>query len=213
MTATRSSKEETRLRIMTKADQLFRQYGFMKTTVADIADELQMSTANIYKFFPSRNAILESCAERNIATLKGTLAGIVAMGGSSMDRLSRCVLSIFDFHKELLQNERQIFKLVVTAVEEGWPCIRDYDAFLLETFRRLIIEGVETGEFRPTEAAETAQAALDCLSIALHPHIRYGHVHDSNEESVRAQLRFVAKALHRAEAASLQPLTEPILSH
>jgi AcrR family transcriptional regulator len=101
---------------MTKADELFRQYGFMKTTVADIADELGMSTANIYKFFPSRNAILESCAERNIATLKGKLTEIVALGGASMDRLSQCVLSIFDFHKELLQNERQIFKLVVTAV-------------------------------------------------------------------------------------------------
>ncbi|GAT35343.1 DNA-binding transcriptional regulator, AcrR family [Terrimicrobium sacchariphilum] len=198
---------------MTKADQLFRQYGFMKTTVADIADELQMSTANIYKFFPSRNAILESCAERNIATLKAKLAGIVAIGGGSMDRLSQCVLSIFDFHKELLQNERQIFKLVVTAVEEGWPCIRDYDTFLQETFRQLIVQGVETGEFRQTDAAETAQAVLDCLSIALHPHIRYGHVHDSNEESVRAQLRFVAKALRRSEETTAQSLSEPLISH
>lgn len=181
---------------MTKADELFRQYGFMKTTVADIADGLGMSTANIYKFFPSRNAILESCAERNIATLKGKLTEIVASGGGSMDRLSRCVLSIFDFHKELLQNERQIFKLVVTAVEEGWPCIRDYDAFLQETFHQLVVEGMNSGEFRSTDATETAKALLDCLSVALHPHIRYGHVHDSDEESVQAQLRFVAKALH-----------------
>jgi len=196
MISTRSTKEETRLRIMMKADELFRQYGFMKTTVADIATELKMSTANIYKFFPSRNAIVESCAERNIASLERGLTEIVAEGGSSMERLSRCVLSIFEFHKELLQNERQIFKLVVTAVEEGWPCIRNYDAFLLATFRQLIVEGVQTGEFRPTEADETAQAVLDCLSVALHPHIRYGHVHDSNEESVHAQLRFVAKALH-----------------
>lgn len=196
MTHRRPTREETRQRILQKAGELFRQYGFGKTTVADIAGELGMSTANIYKFFPSRNAILESCAERNIATLKGKLTEIVASGGGSMDRLSRCVLSIFDFHKELLQNERQIFKLVVTAVEEGWPCIRDYDAFLQETFHQLVVEGMNSGEFRSTDATETAKALLDCLSVALHPHIRYGHVHDSDEESVQAQLRFVAKALH-----------------
>jgi AcrR family transcriptional regulator len=50
----RLTREETRERIMVKADELFRQYGFIKTTVADIAAELAMSPANIYKFFSSR---------------------------------------------------------------------------------------------------------------------------------------------------------------
>ncbi len=195
MTAIRTSKEDTRLRIMTTADQLFREYGFIKTTIADIAQELGMSTANIYKFFPSRNALVEACAERNIAALKDKLTEVVASGGGSMERLSRCVLSIFHFHTAMLRNERQTFKLVATAVEEVWPCIREYDLFLQDIFRQLITEGMASGEFRPADAAETAQALLDCLSVALHPHIRYGHVHDCNEESVHAQLRFVAKAL------------------
>lgn len=182
---------------MTKADELFRQYGFMKTTVADIAAGLEMSTANIYKFFPSRNAILESCAERNIAILKSQLSAIVAGEGNALDRIERCVFTIFEFHNELLRNEHQIFKLVVSAVEEGWACIRDYDAFLLATFRQLIVEGMESGEFRPAEVDETAQALLDSLSVVLHPHIRYGHVRDRNEASARALLRFVAKALRQ----------------
>lgn len=213
MTPIRSSKEETRLRIMKKADELFRQYGFMKTTVADIATELRMSTANIYKFFPSRNAILESCAERNIATLKGRLAEIVGSPGNSMDRLSRCVLSIFHFHTEMLRNERQTFKLVATAIEEVWPCIREYDLLVQDIFRQLIMEGMASGEFRPTDVAETAQALLDCLSVALHPHIRYGHVHDCNEESVHAQLRFVARALQQCKETASVPLSESLASH
>jgi AcrR family transcriptional regulator len=43
------TRDETRERILIKADELFRQFGFPKTTVADIAAELGMSPANIYK--------------------------------------------------------------------------------------------------------------------------------------------------------------------
>lgn len=180
---------------MGKADELFRQYGFGKTTVADIAAELQMSTANVYKFFPSKNAIVESCAERNLATIQEALTRIVRSPKGAMDRIQECILHIFRFHNELLRNERQIFKLVASAIEERWSCMREYDQFMLDTLTRLVSEGVQSGEFRSTEARETAQALLDCLSVALHPHLRHDFNHDENEDRVEAQLRFVGKAL------------------
>ncbi len=43
--------------IVYAAERLIRQTGFQKTTVADIARELQMSPANIYRFFASRSEI------------------------------------------------------------------------------------------------------------------------------------------------------------
>ena len=57
---TRTKAEETRERIMEAAEALFRRMGFPKTAVADIAAELGMSPANIYRFFPSKNAIVEA---------------------------------------------------------------------------------------------------------------------------------------------------------
>lgn len=195
MKSPRSTPEETRLRIMTKADELFRQYGFGKTTVADIAQELGMSTANIYKFFSSKNAIVESCANRNLGIMQQKLTAIVQENSGAMDRIDRCILTIFRFHKELLQNERQIFKLVVSAIEEDWKCIQEFDKFLLETLTRLVHEGVKRKEFRPLDPAESALTLLDCLSISLHPHMHYKHIHDGSEKRVRAQLQFLAKAL------------------
>ena len=54
---------------MVKADELFRQFGFGKTTVADIAAELGMSPANIYKFFSSKEAIIQASCDRNLVVL------------------------------------------------------------------------------------------------------------------------------------------------
>ena len=56
----KTKSDDTRDRIMDVADRLFRQLGFAKTTVADIAAELDMSAANVYRFFASKNAIVEA---------------------------------------------------------------------------------------------------------------------------------------------------------
>lgn len=37
--------------ILATAERLFREIGYLKTTVADIAKTLKMSPANIYRFF------------------------------------------------------------------------------------------------------------------------------------------------------------------
>ena len=45
---------DTRERILVMAERLFRELGYQKTTVGDIAKELHMSPANVYRFFESK---------------------------------------------------------------------------------------------------------------------------------------------------------------
>ena len=52
----------TRERILVVAERLFREIGYQKTTVADIAKVLRMSPANVYRFFNSKKAIHEGVA-------------------------------------------------------------------------------------------------------------------------------------------------------
>jgi len=53
---------DTRERILVVAERLFREIGYQKTTVADIAKMLRMSPANVYRFFDSKKAIHEGVA-------------------------------------------------------------------------------------------------------------------------------------------------------
>jgi len=61
---TGKDSDEARARIMEAAEEQFRRVGYHRTSVADIAAELGMSPANIYRFFPSRDAINESICGR-----------------------------------------------------------------------------------------------------------------------------------------------------
>ena len=61
MRTERESKEkDTHKLIVEVAERLFRQIGFQKTTVADIARELHMSPANVYRFFAAKSEINEA---------------------------------------------------------------------------------------------------------------------------------------------------------
>ncbi len=195
MHALRPTKEEKRERILAKADELFREFGAAKTTVADIARELGMSPANVYKFFPSRKAILEACAVRNLGVIKRQVAELVAGGGGAMDRIRGVVLAVNRFNEELFRNERQIFRLVMTAAEEDWEGVRKHHDFLLETMTQLLGEGASNGEFPGDQPPGTPCALLDCLSAALRPHLQPACKRIADEDRVRAQIDLLAKAL------------------
>ncbi len=54
------NEKDTHKLIVEVAERLFREIGFQKTTVADIARELHMSPANVYRFFAAKSEINEA---------------------------------------------------------------------------------------------------------------------------------------------------------
>ena len=66
----KTKPDDTRARIIEAAEALFLRLGFAKTAVADIAAELDMSPANVYRFFPSKNAIVEAICRRCLAEVE-----------------------------------------------------------------------------------------------------------------------------------------------
>src|SRR5262249_17869424 len=92
--------DDTRARIMDTAEAPFCRVGFAKTAVADIAAELKMSPANVYRFFPSKNAIVEAICQRCLAEVEDRAWAVARSPGSAAERIERLVLEIVAFHKE-----------------------------------------------------------------------------------------------------------------
>jgi len=193
--SSRPTKEETRARILMKADELFRQYGFGKTTVADIAQELGMSPANIYKFYASKDAIVQASADRSLTLIRQKVSSVVQARQSVQKRLEGIVLVVFRFHQDLFRNERQIFKMVIQAHEEAWQSIENYNAFLFQTVKELLEEGMASGELRSVDSSALTTALLDALHLALHPFLRQSWSPNESEARVRAHIKFTLSAL------------------
>ena len=80
-------KVDTATRILDEAERLFRHYGYTKTTVADIARELGMSPANIYRFYASKTKIHEALAERMLVAREVALYELAKQPISASERL------------------------------------------------------------------------------------------------------------------------------
>jgi AcrR family transcriptional regulator len=63
-------REETRLRIFEHAMRLFAERGFTNTPVEEITEAADVAKGTFFNYFPTKEAILEALAERQISVLK-----------------------------------------------------------------------------------------------------------------------------------------------
>jgi Tetracyclin repressor-like, C-terminal domain len=73
--------------------------------------------------------------------------------------------------------------------------MRAFRIFLMTRITDLIKEGVESGEFHVSDPGAAAQMLIDCLELALSPRAAEDPGKRLTEERVRAQVRFLGKAL------------------
>ncbi|MFE1599109.1 TetR/AcrR family transcriptional regulator [Methylobacterium sp. ID0610] len=68
--------EERRSRILDAAERCFVRTGFHRTTMQDVAAEAGMSPGNLYRYFPSKDAIVAGLAERDRGTVSVDFAAL-----------------------------------------------------------------------------------------------------------------------------------------
>ncbi|TMJ97215.1 MAG: TetR/AcrR family transcriptional regulator [Alphaproteobacteria bacterium] len=189
--------DDTRARIMDTAEALFRRLGFAKTAVADIASELKMSPANVYRFFSSKNAIIEAICQRCLAELEDRAWAVARSRGSAAERIERLVLEILSYHKENLLTEQRVNDMVLAAIELSWGAIRAHKEHMRMVFESILREGVEAGEFEPINSRETSRLLMISLVHFCHPVLVAQYLQDQEdlEADARAAVRFLLRAI------------------
>ncbi len=163
-------EHERRDQILDAANAHFRNYGYAKTTVADLAKAIGLSTAYIYKFFESKQAIGEAICRSTLGRVAAELREIASGPQPAATRLRLIYRTVARRGAELCFNDRKLHDLAVTACTEKWEPIRNHQAALLEVIRGLVVAGRESGEFeRKTPIAETSVAILQTLELFSQP--------------------------------------------
>lgn len=187
--------DETRARIVDVAEEHFRRVGYAKTAVADLAEALGMSSANIYRFFPSKSAINDAICEKLLAESEALIDGIVEAGGSAADRLTRLIEELHTFNRTRLTDERRIHDMVEIAMQERWPAIDAHCDHIGQQIGRLLAEGMARGEFGPMDVAETAETIFSALCGLVHPVMIAECFDDHDPEGAAKMARFILRAL------------------
>jgi len=197
---TGADPDEARARILEVAEEHFRRIGYHKTSMADIASELGMSPANVYRFFSSRDAINESICGRVLNEIADIASAIARTNAPAMEKLDQLLTAVHHHNKMTLVKEKRMHDLIVAAVQENWAIIKAHIERMVTIFEAIIREGIEAGEFEVEDAAEAARAVKSAFMPFFHPilieHcIQHG---EDTEAGLRDQIRFILKALGKS---------------
>lgn len=195
--------DETRARILDVAEEHFRRIGYHKTRVADIASELGMSPANVYRFFPSRDAINESICARVFNEVAGIALAIARRNAPAAEKLDQLLTAVHRQNKMKVLKERHMHDLIVVAMQGNWVIVKAYIERMVTIFEATIREGIQAGEFEVEDAAKAARAVKSAFMAFSHPMliehcVRHG---EDTEADLRNQIRFILKALGKSDSA------------
>jgi AcrR family transcriptional regulator len=160
---------DTRERILVVAERLFRQIGYQKTTVADIAKELRMSPANVYRFFDSKKAIHEGVARTLMGGVEEAAQAIASRHGAAATRLRELMTSIHRMNAERYVDDSKLHEMVEIAMEESWEVCVAHMERITETIGSVIAEGAASGEFEVADVRLTAMCACTAMMRFFHP--------------------------------------------
>jgi AcrR family transcriptional regulator len=160
---------DTRDRILEVAERLFRQIGYQKTTVGDIAKELRMSPANVYRFFESKKAIHQSVARSLMGEVELEAQRIVARPGPVKERFRELLTTIHRMNTERYVGDNKLHEMVEIAMQEDWDVCVAHMELVTTTIGQVIAQGVASGEFEAPDLQLASLCACTAMMRFFHP--------------------------------------------
>jgi AcrR family transcriptional regulator len=143
-------KRDINAEIIKAAKHLFSEVGFKKTTVADIAHELGMSQANVYRFFKTKAEINVAVCGQLFSEIEAASEEIARDSGPASKTLRNLIASVERLNS--LRFHRKLHELLETAYDENWLIVREHSKKMDKILEGVICQGMAAGEFRAGDA-------------------------------------------------------------
>jgi AcrR family transcriptional regulator len=165
------TETDVRQRILITAERLFREIGYQKTTVADIAKVLQMSPANIYRFFDSKKSINAGVACRLMGEVEDASKAIATKRGNAAGRLRELLTTIHRMNSDRYVGDSKMHEMVAVAMEENWDVCKVHMQGIIGEIAKVIASGVASGEFNVADPGAAAQCICAAMVSFFHPQL------------------------------------------
>jgi AcrR family transcriptional regulator len=162
-----SKKQDTHKLIIEAAERLFRQIGFQKTTVADIARELHMSPANVYRFIAAKSEINKTVCMDLLGKIEAEAEKTAASRGTAAQKIHNLIGSVEKTHHKQYMIDRKLHDLIT----ENWAIMQQHTDRMAAILEQIIADGMASGEF-PMGNAKLAACLVNTACVRFcHPRL------------------------------------------
>ncbi|RME81176.1 MAG: TetR/AcrR family transcriptional regulator, partial [Zetaproteobacteria bacterium] len=143
-------------RILDAAERRFVHYGYEKATMAEIGGDLGMSAANLYRFFPSKEALLVAVVERQLRQKLAAGLRAARRARDPLERLEAFLLARLRVGYRHAVEMPHFFDLLRVINERHLDLLRAYEARVIKAIARILAQGAKTGRFAIEDIEQTA---------------------------------------------------------
>lgn len=156
--------DETAKAILDAASKRFLHYGYGKTTMSEIASDCNMSTGNVYRYFPSKLDIAETFVrvlrEDQLKKLRRIAA---ASDIPAPQRLRELLKTKFRLSYERFHNRPKAYELASAILKERLQFAIDWEDAETEVIAEVLTAGEAEGAFALCNHPRTARIIQDTV--------------------------------------------------
>lgn len=163
VTTGRAKGEPTGVRLLEIATDHVRRFGIKRTTVVSVARDAKVSHAAVYRYFASRDALVDAVTGEWLKSIEGQLAGVADSPDPADDKLERMMLLTARLYRDRLDGEPNLYAAWLAAIAEARPVARRHRRKLRQLIERTIEEGRTTQIFQARSSERLILFLTDAL--------------------------------------------------
>jgi TetR/AcrR family transcriptional regulator len=153
-------------RLMTSAIALFARKGYAATTVREIVEAAGVTKPALYYHFGSKEGIFLAMMGEALQEFEATATATLGTEGSAEERILRFLDSMFALILDHIDVMR-VLDGIFYGPPQGAPFF-DFEVIhkrFVEIVKRLVCEGIESGEFRPGDPDDLTWAIVGPFEV------------------------------------------------
>jgi AcrR family transcriptional regulator len=154
--------------LLASALKLFNQKGYASTTVREIVADAGVTKPVLYYYFGNKEGVYLELFEGPLREFEELIEGFSSEGGMAGEKLTALCEAISQLYRNNLEKAK-LLNAVYYGPPQGTPYINfeAYHAQLLDAIRKLVEEGIKTGEFRELDVEDVTLAIIGTFHIAM----------------------------------------------
>lgn len=155
----------TENKIMNAGEDVLRRFGPEKVNLSDVAKQLSVTHAAIYKYFRNKNSLWDAIAERWLSRVSKPLNQIMeASYSSETEKLKQWLFSLADSKRKSALEDPEMFHLYAQTAERSGDVLVHHLEFLMSQLEEICREGLLSGEFQGSDAKNVSRAIFSAFS-------------------------------------------------
>ena len=157
------------LRILDMAAAHIRRDGADRLAVVRLARDLGMSHANVYRYFASKEVLIDAVTAQWLKPVEAALRMIADAPDPAYDKLERMIGGLHRAYRDKMESDTRLFSLFATSVMEGRGVAKKHRLKVQSEIQRVVDEGLASGLFAIAGQRRALALVYDAMHRFIHP--------------------------------------------